>query len=344
MRWIIFLGIIASLIGCGSVQSTAVPTSVPTFGSQGWRLSYVQQPLTSAHLIISGVAGFRTIGAAVNGPACFSQGRLVYTTETSTTKRLVASNLANLQTQILVDDPEAVLSQATCHPTNDQLLYLRSPLALIDDEPAPPSIWQISANLSQPQSLDVDQTPALNQQWSPDGNWLIYELADRPQLVLQDVTGVTRELTLTGTFTWQPDSQALIIAQLTEPETGRFGRLVRYDLATEQLNVVLESVDADVYYPRLAPDGQQLAYIRRPLGAELGEVWLLKLNNSIQPIQLTNDPQYDNFDPQWSPDSQQLVWSRLDPQQSRYSIWQQNPETGNTSQFADDAIWPRWLP
>ncbi|MCA0350705.1 MAG: hypothetical protein LCH85_01795 [Chloroflexi bacterium] len=344
MRWIVFLGMIASLIGCGSVQPTAVPTAVPTFGSQGWRLSYVQQPLTSAHLIISGVAGFRTIGAAVNGPACFNQGRLVYTTATSTTKRLVASNLADLQTQILVDDPEAVLSQATCHPTNDQLLYLRSPLALIDDEPAPPSIWQISANLRQPQSLDADQTPALNQQWSPDGNWLIYELADRPQLVLQDVTGVTRELTLTGTFTWQPDSQALIIAQLTEPETGRFGRLVRYDLATKQLNVVLESPDADVYYPRLAPDGQQLAYIRRPLGAELGEVWLLKLNNSIQPIQLTNDPQYDNFDPQWSPDSQQLVWSRLDPQQSRYSIWQQNPAAPNASQFADDAIWPRWLP
>lgn len=344
MRWIIVLGIIGSLIGCGSVQPTAVPTSMPTFGSQGWRLSYVQQPLTSAHLIISGIAGLRTIGVAVNGPACLSQGRLVYTTSISGTNRLLASELNNPQAQTLVDDPEAVLSQATCHPSTDQLLYLRSPLALIDDEPAPPSIWQISANLRQPQSLDAAQTPALNQQWSPDGRWLIYELADRPNLVLQAATGETRELTLTGTFAWQPDSKALIIAQLTEPESGRFGRLVRYDLATEQFSVVLESPDADVYYPRLAPDGQQLAYIRRPLGAELGEVWLLKLNNPQQARQLTNDPQYDNFDPQWSPDSQQLIWSRLDPQQSRYSIWQQAPDSTNATQFADDAIWPRWLP
>lgn len=341
MRWIVFLGIIASVIGCGSVQSTAVPTIDPKY----WLMSYVQEPLTKANLIVRDFAqNQQTIATAVNGPACFSQGRLVYTTATSTTKRLVASNLANLQTQILVDDPEAVLSQATCHPLNDQLLYLRSPLALINDEPAPPSIWQISTNASQPQSLDAAQTPALNQQWSPDSRWLIYELADRPQLVLQGLNGETRELTLTGTFTWQPDSKALIIAQLTEPESGRFGRLVRYDLATEQLNVVLESVDADVYYPRLAPDGQQLAYIRRPLGAELGEVWLLKLNNPSQPIQLTNDPQYDNFDPQWSPESQELIWSRLDPQQSRYSIWYQIPEITTPSQIADDAIWPRWLP
>ncbi|GAA5528068.1 hypothetical protein [Herpetosiphon gulosus] len=341
MRWIVFLGIIASLISCGSEQATAVPTPSP----QNWRLSYVQNPLAEANLVLRDDAGReQAIATAVNSPACLSQGRLVYTTATSITKRLVASDLSSLYPETLVEDPEAVLSQATCHPTTDQLLYLRSPLALIDDEPAPPSIWQVSANVSQPQSLDVDQTPALNQQWSPDGRWLIYELADRPQLVLQAATGITRELTLTGTFTWQPDSQALIIAQLTEPETGRFGRLLRYDLATEQLSVVLESPDADVYYPRLAPDGQRLAYIRRPLGAELGEVWLLNLNNSSQARQLTNDPQYDNFDPQWSPDSQQLVWSRLDPQQSRYSIWQQPPETTNASQIADDAIWPRWLP
>lgn len=344
MRWIVFLAIIGSLISCGAQQSTAVPTVLPTAVPQSWRLSYVQQPLTIAHLIINGVAGFRTIDVGVNGPACFSQGRLIYTTKLSGTNRLLASDVNTRQTQILVDDPAAVLSQATCHPNSEQILYLRSPLELIDDEPAPPSIWQTNPNLSQPQSLDASQTPALNQQWSPDGRWLIYELADRPNLVLQAATGETRELTFTGTFTWQPDSQALIIAQLTEFENGRFGRLVRYDLASQQLSVVLESPDADVYYPRLAPDGQQLAYIRRPLGAEVGDIWLLQLANSNQPRQLTSDQQYDNLDPQWSSDSQQLLWSRLDLQQIRYSIWQQYITAPTASQFADDAIWPRWLP
>ncbi len=341
MRWILLLGILGSLISCGSVQSTAVPTVDPQY----WLMSYVQEPLTEANLIVRDFAqNQQTIATAVNSPACFSQWHLIYTTKLSGTNRLLASDLNTRQTQILVDDPAAVLSQATCHPSSDQVLYLRSPLALIDDEPAPPSIWQINANASQPQSLDATQTPALNQQWSPDGRWLIYELAERPNLVLQAATGETRELTFTGTFTWQPDSQALIIAQLTEPETGRFGRLVRYDLASQQLSVVLESPDVDVYYPRLAPDGQQLAYIRRPLEAEVGELWLLKLNNPQEPLQLTDDPRYDNFDPQWSPEGQELIWSRLDPQQARYSIWYQVPEITTPIQLADDAVWPRWLP
>ncbi|KPL90100.1 TolB-like translocation protein [Herpetosiphon geysericola] len=348
MRWIGLLAILGSLISCGAQQSTAEPTILPTAVTtampQTWRLSYVQQPLTTAHLIISGIAGLRTIDVGVNGPACFSQGRLIYTTKLSSTNRLLATDVNTRQTETLVDDPAVVLSQATCHPSSDQVLYLRSPLELIDDEPAPPSIWQTTLNQRQPQSLDAAQTPALNQQWSPDGKWLIYELADRPNLVLQAATGETRELTFTGTFTWQPDSQALIIAQLTEPAAGRFGRLVRYDLATEQIQVVLESADADVYYPRLAPDGQQLAYIRRLLGVEVGDLWLLNLNNPQPPRQLTDDPRYDNFDPQWSPDSQQLLWSRLDPQQARYSIWQQSITAPTASQFADDAIWPRWLP
>ncbi len=341
MRWILFLAILASLISCGAQQSTAVPT----VGPQSWRLGYVQQPLAEANLVMSSQnTAPQTIASGVNGPVCLSQGRLIYTTKLSGTNRLLASDVNMRQTQTLVDDPAAVLSQATCHPVNDQVLYLRSPLELIDDEPAPSSIWQIGASASQPQSLDAAQTPALNQQWSPDGKWLIYELADRPNLVLQAATGETSELTFTGTFTWQPDSQALIIAQLTEPAAGRFGRLVRYDLATKQIQLVLESADADVYYPRLAPDGQQLAYIRRLLGAEVGDLWLLNLNNPQSPRQLTDDPRYDNFDSQWSPDSQQLVWSRLDLQQIRYSIWQQDLAAATANQRADDAIWPRWLP
>lgn len=140
-------------------------------------------------------------------------------------------------------------------------------------------------------------------------------------LVVQDSTGSSRKLAFTGTFTWLPDSSALVIAKLTDPAAGRFGRLVRYNLKTQQIDLVLESDIADVYYLRAAPDGRQLAYIRRPLGSDAGELWVVDLYETTLARQLSDDPQYDNVDPQWSPDSKQLLWSRLDPKLSCYSIW-----------------------
>jgi hypothetical protein len=339
MRWVIFI-VMLLLAGFETSPSELAEPS----GKTPLRLSFVQAPEGNAELVVRSLEepALRRIASSVNGAASTCNGNLIYTTATNQTSRLMSSNLATDHIITLVDDPQAVLSQVACHPHEEQFLYLRSSKTGTEREP---SIWQVSQRLPQPQRLPSSgSSAALNQQWSPDGQWLIYELASEARLVVQDSTGASRSLGFTGTFTWLPDSSALVIAELTDPTAGRFGRLVRYSLATQQTHLVLQSDDADVYYPRAAPDGRQLAYIRRPLGADTGELWVLDLYETNQARQLSNDPQYDNFDPQWSPDSSQLLWSRLNPKLSRYSIWLSMLGEQTSKLIADDAIWPRWIP
>jgi Tol biopolymer transport system component len=118
---------------------------------------------------------------------------------------------------------------------------------------------------------------------------------------------------------------------------------VRYEVASGQTTTLFEDSQADIYFPRWSPDGRQIAFIRRPLGAEHGEIWVLPINQPSAGRQISSDPSYDNFDPQWSADSQALLWSRVLPASNRFSVWYQRLDASAPTLVADDALWPRWI-
>ena len=93
----------------------------------------------------------------------------------------------------------------------------------------------------------------------------------------------------------------------------------------------------------LWPGRRRIAAVRRPLGVAQGEVWVLPVNSPSAGRQISTDPTYDNFDPQWSADSQALLWSRVLPESNRFSVWYQRVDSVTPTMVADDALWPRWI-
>jgi dipeptidyl aminopeptidase/acylaminoacyl peptidase len=328
--------LLALLLGCGA---NAPSTASPPAG----RFTLVLRPSDAGDLAVGTLDGGpgRPIASGVNNPACPAGGGLFYTAVTSGSNQLVRFDLAADTAQVLVDDPAASLTQAECVAGSDRLLYARTPAELVDGEPAPPAIWRTDLAGAAPAPFHPD--PALNQRWSPDGRAVAFELADAPNLMLLDPAGTLRRLDYTGTFDWSPDSKYLVVSQLGDSANGRFPRLVRYEVASGQTTTLFEDSQADVYFPRWSPDGRQIAFIRRPLGAEHGEIWVLPVNQPSAGRQISSDPSYDNFDPQWSADSQALLWSRALPASNRFSVWYQRLDASAPTLVADDALWPRWI-
>ncbi|MBA3471353.1 MAG: PD40 domain-containing protein, partial [Herpetosiphonaceae bacterium] len=335
------------LAGCGATSQPAQPASGALPPARPEQFVLVRDPLGNSELWLQTLhaAPGQMLADRLTHPACSAGTTLIYTVATTASSQLVRHDLDSTTVRTLVNDPEASLTQAECSPRHDRVLYLRRPSELVDDEPQPPRIWRTTAPAQGVPAVPevFSGRPALNAQWSPDGSAVIFELAETPNLVLIDPSSNQHQLPFIGTFTWSPDSGSIVVSQLTDAAAGRFARLVRYDIASGQSTTLLDAPDSDVYYPRWSPDGTQIAFVRRPLGAEHGELWVLPLADLTAARQISDDQQYDNFDPQWSPDSQSLLWSRFLPQQERYSIWHTPLDASSPTQVADDAIWPRWL-
>jgi hypothetical protein len=334
--WSVLL--LALLLGCGANgPSTATP---PASAGQ---FTLVLRPSERGDLAVRTLNGGpgRLIASGVNNPACSAGGDLFYTAVTSGSNQLVRFDLAAGAARVLVDEPAFRLNQAECVAGGDQLLYGRTPAELVDDEPAPPTIWRTDLAGAAPAPFHPD--PALNQRWSPDGRAVAFELADSPNLMLLDPAGTLRRLDYTGTFDWSPDSKHIVVSQLAAGAGGRFPRLVLYEVASGKTTTLFEDAQADVYFPRWSPDGRQIAAVRRPLGAAHGEIWALPLADPAAGRQISADPTYDNFDPQWSADSQALLWSRVLPDSNRFSVWYQRLDSTTPTLVADDALWPRWI-
>jgi TolB protein len=181
------------------------------------------------------------------------------------------------------------------------------------------------------------QAPA----WSPDGNYILlaHQTDDAREIILADSTGAFIEAVdtfdLNTAFAWAFDSEQYAYISGTEPmETGTLGNLYVRDVASSEEIVIEDKVIAFFW----SPNGKKLAYfvpyVMRPEteGEEnTSTTLLLQLNIldigtgesqelfTFQPTEqfVSIVPYFDQYHQSttiWSPDSNNLVLSFIDPE------------------------------
>jgi eukaryotic-like serine/threonine-protein kinase len=153
--------------------------------------------------------------------------------------------------------------------------------------------------------------------WSPDGRQIAFirmeSDKERSFYVIPALGGSERRLYRgPGSFRfgynrldWSPDGRVLVFSEPSEGDhSSRIALLSLKDLTTTQLtSPPNQEGDRE---PVFSPDGLSVAFIRWPIGSNLGDVFVVSASGS-DPRRVT----FDNScsDPAWTPDSREIVFS-----------------------------------
>lgn len=137
------------------------------------------------------------------------------------------------------------------------------------------------------------------------------------------------------------DGQTMVAVGFDSNNIAQIFRLDIYSGSTEQLTPAANAVHAST--PTLSPDGRWIAYV---LEGAASHVWLMRSDGSGA-RQLTVDG-VRNITPQWYPDSEHLIFARLDPENTDgMNLYRINIHTQVMRQltFSDDVLgWPAISP
>ena len=173
--------------------------------------------------------------------------------------------------------------------------------------------------------------------WSPDGNWIAYDnrnCGSRVKPAPPESCGIfiirtngLEKTFLTGGIMpdWSPDGADLIFIAL---ETNLFR--IAVDDTTNIIQLTM-TVNADNYHPIYSPDSREIAIYSQPR-TDSPAIWIMKSDGS-RLRQLTEGPDWQ-FD--WSPDGNQIVFLRWSPNRSiegNGQLWVINTDGTNLRQL-----------
>ncbi|MEO8435365.1 MAG: protein kinase [Pyrinomonadaceae bacterium] len=146
------------------------------------------------------------------------------------------------------------------------------------------------------------------------------------------------------------DSQATV---------SRDGKLIAYAALDVSLNIESLPFDAEtprnmgapqpvtsgsdrIYFHSISPDGMSSVYDSHR-GAS-SYIW--RVDRGSAPVQLTSDPNFDDSDPDWSPDGRNIVFFREASrgEQGTIGIWVMAADGANPQLLIKEAGAPRWMP
>lgn len=178
------------------------------------------------------------------------------------------------------------------------------------------------------------------------GGYEVYTPESKEKVLLPNATGQPG--------TWSPDGAYYLAPEITYlqasggNETGN-SHLLRYriqdgtsdDISGESL---VEDVEA-VY----APDSSSIAFTRKYLDAERWtpgrQIWTMRSDGS-NPIQITQEPEYDHYDLAWSPDGLELAYARFNQEKisDPPELWMVKMDGSNPVQLVIGGYSPTWIP
>jgi Tol biopolymer transport system component len=206
--------------------------------------------------------------------------------------------------------------------------------------------------------LNTNQTAAVfeDTQWlgsfarfSPDGEWLAYISPNNQEIQayhLESGRSVRIPSSSGEPPAWEADSSAVLVTEIDF--AGEQYSIYIYRVALANAEVTRLGGEDDVIdgWPTLSPDGEWIAFNRKPPRAPTGkQLWMMAADGS-EAVQLTSNLQVHHGPPAWSPDGRWLVYQQFaqaepnaDPE-----IWLLNVETGEARKVATPGIQPAWLP
>ena len=277
--------------------------------------------------------------------------------------------LAYLSNWLVADEPSIALRLVDV--TSEE----RSAQTLVDGQPlyfswAPDGerlLTHIANERVELQAVDGEQTSVVisggafqSPQWAPNGEALVYALADavRQYLVVADLAGnPLRNITdFDGriTFSMSPDGeQVAYVASERDAQITTLGALYVVDLATQATRAITER---PVVAFAWSPDAQKLAYLTlEPLRNRIGMRWNVwdgrqRTSYSIFSPSSTFINQYLPFFDQyaqshrmWSPESDAFVFvGQLTD--GRTGVWVQNVDGAEAPRAAGQGVFASWSP
>jgi TolB protein len=275
--------------------------------------------------------------------------------------RSVASNGSN--DRVLLSCPDNECSDISWAPSGTQLVYERRHIE--NGRTTQPRLYWL--HISSGETLPLiagDNSPSFAASFSPDGHWISYFSPNNDGIVLYNLTdGLQRLLPsrVGRPAVWSPDSTSVIISDLVvdavvttpygedSPEAVQESaavylyRLLLSEEGSRQLLSPEASIEDSA--PAWSPDGQSIAFGRRPAATITGrQLWLMRPDGTNAEA-LTNEPNLFHGPPAWSPDGRYLLFQRFDfaTPDAVASIWLLDVEAGSLTQVVETGFQPAWL-
>jgi Tol biopolymer transport system component len=187
--------------------------------------------------------------------------------------------------------------------------------------------------------------------WSPDGTRLAFFDPVRQAIVIFNFTRdrVLIPVQTTIAFAWSPDGRRLVAEDVVASGSAFQHVLLLADTATGATERLTTARDVDDAGPVWSPDGQTIAFTRRPTaGAITGaQPMLLRLDGSAaRPLLASATATLETVQLAWSPDGRQIALGRLplnDPS-AETQLWLADPNGAVPPRALGTGSVAVWLP